>query len=113
MAIKAHYIVRHGEPLCLSLLAVEGDISNVVSVEAVLKAAGPNGSVPASTVPPVATFEVTPADAPDVGWDLSLGSAEVANLKPGYYVTNASLELTEGGPIKSDHVVIQVRRSVT
>jgi hypothetical protein len=113
MAIKPDFIVRHGEPLCLSLLAIDGDIATVDSVTAVLKSAGPNGSIPPTTSPILATFEISDAEAPDVGWDLALSSEIVSSLSPGYYVTNAQLNLTSGGPIKSDHVIIQVRRTVT
>ncbi len=111
--MRADYIVYQGEPLVLSLLAVEGYIDNVVSVEALLKAAGPNGSVPSKTAPVIATFETSETEAPDVGWDFILSETITDTLKPGFYMTNAQLNLDSGGPVKTDHVTIEIRGSVS
>lgn len=111
--MKADYIIRQGEELSLSLIATEGDISNVTSVQAVLKAAGPNGTVPPITAPTLATFLVEPVSLPDIGWKLVVSGVTTATLKPGYYVTNAKLNLATGGPLKTDEVLIEIRASVT
>lgn len=111
--MKAHYIIRQGEPLVLQLLAVEGEVEDVTEVNAVLKSAGPNGSVPPISAPVVATFEVQPVPAPDVGWELILDEEDTVALKPGFYITNARLDLTSGGPLKTEHVIIEIRGSVT
>lgn len=111
--MKADFIIRQGEPLTLSLLAIDGDISNIASVDAVLKAAGTNGSVPPSTAPVIATFTVSDANAPDLGWNLVIDGDDTVDIKPGFYITNAKLNLTSGGPVKTDHVLIEVRGSVT
>jgi hypothetical protein len=111
--MKADYIIRVGEPLKLSLLIAEGDITDVSSVQAVLKLAGPNMSVPPMSTPAVATFEVTEAELPDNGWNLYIDELITVNLKPGIYVTNARLNLVDGDPLKTDPVFIDIKPSVT
>lgn len=111
--MKADYIIRAGEPLSLSLLVLEGDVSNVTSVEAVLKAASANGTVPPLSSPILATFTVSPTSSPDVGWNLIIPNTVTATLKPGFYITNAKLNLTSGGPLKTDAVLIEIKGSVT
>ena len=110
---KADFIYRQGEPIAISLLVVDGDISGVDDVEAVLKKTGPNGSVPPSTAPNVAVFTVQDAELPDVGWDLTLTEAETYLLPPGQYITNARINLLAGGPVKTGTVIIEIRGSVT
>ncbi len=111
--MKADYIIKQGEELDLSLIVSEGDISTVTTVTAVLKLAGPNGSVPSSTAPAVATFDVSDVAAPEIGWNLLIDSTTTATLKPGFYITNARINLTSGGPLKTDTVLIEIRPSVT
>lgn len=111
--MKADYVIQQGEELSLSLIAIEGDISDVVEASAVLKHAGPNGSAPGVSAPIVATFNVSDAEAPDLGWQFNLAEADTEVLKPGFYVTNAKLELVSGGPLKTDHLLIEVKASVT
>lgn len=112
--MKANYIIQVGEPLALSLLAIEGSISNVTSVVASLKLAGPNGSIPPLSQASVATFTVTSAQAPDLGWSLYISDSVTATLKPGFYITNAKLNLAGGaGPIKTDSILIEIKGSVT
>lgn len=108
--MKADYIIRQGEELALSLMVLEGDVSPITTVSAVLKSAGPNGSVPSITTPSVATFEV---DDIDGGWSFIIDGGATALLKPGFYITNAKLDLLAGGPLKTDPVLIEIRPSVT
>lgn len=110
--MKANYIIRVGETLTLSLLLIEGDIDLVSGVSAVLKPAGPNGSIPATTTPAVATFQVSPVDLPDIGWDLYLSDEVTALIKPGLYITNAKLDMINGEVLKTDAVLIDIRGSV-
>lgn len=111
--MKADYVIRQGEQLSLSLIAT-GDVSMVDSVEAHLKKAGPNGSVPPNSAPVEAVFIVQPtADADAIGWDLFLDEADTSNLAPGFYVTNAKLNLSSGGPLKTDVISIEVQASPT
>lgn len=111
--MKADYIIRQGETLTLSLLVIEGDETSIESVSAVLKAAGPNGSVPPTSSPVIETFNVQPTEAPDIGWDFYLTDEETALIKPGFYVTNARLNMTGGDVLKTDAVLIEVKGSVT
>ena len=111
--MKDDYIIRVGEPLKLSLIIAEGDITEVESVEAVLKIAGPNLSVPPLTHPAVATFEITEASSPYNGWDLYIDETITADFKPGFYVTNARLNMVGGDPLKTDPVFINIKPSVT
>lgn len=111
--MKANYIIRAGEPLHLLLLVNEGNVTDVTSVTAVLKKAGPNLSVPPVSSPAVATFTVSNADLPDIGWSFYLNEQATLSLAPGYYITNARLNLTSGGPLKTDPITIEVRGTVT
>ena len=111
--MRADYVIRQGEDLSLSLIAIEGDIGGITDASAVLKQAGPNGSVPPLSSPPIAVFNVADVEPPELGWTFTLDSEVTADLKPGYYVTNAKLTLAEGGPLKTDAVLIEVRLSVT
>lgn len=110
--MKAHYIIKQGEDLSLSLIATEGDVSSITSVSAVLKPAGPNGSVPPADIPSVATFTVSSVDSPEVGWNLVVEDTVTALLKPGFYITDAKLVYSTGA-IKTDPVLIEIRGSVT
>lgn len=111
--MKANYIIRAGEPLSLDLLVQEGDINDITMVSAVLKKAGPNLSVPPVNSPTLATFEVTDLAAPDLGWNFYLDDNITVALAPGYYITNARLDLVSGGPLKTDPVTIEIRGTVT
>lgn len=111
--MKADYIIRVGETLILSLLVMEGDETIIDGVSAVLKAAGPNGSVPPASAPVVETFTVTPIPAPDIGWQFTLTDEETSLLKPGFYVTNAKLDMVGGDVRKTDPVLIEIKGSVS
>ena len=105
--------IYQGEPLDITLLVIEGAAESVATVEAVLKKAGPNKSVPYSDAEPVFTFTSAAADAPDVGWKFSLTAVQTETLAPGYYITNAKLNLVTGGPIKSEPILVKVKPSVS
>ena len=111
--MKADFIIRAGEPLSLSLLLVDGDLSAVQSLSAVLKAAGVNQTVPPVSAPVVASFQVNVAPSPNVGWTFYLDSETTQALKPGFYVTNAKINLSSGGPLKTDTIFIEVKGTVT
>lgn len=111
--MKADYIIRSGEPLSLNLILQEGSIADVTDVTAVLKKAGPNLSVPPVSAPILAVFTVTDLTGADQGWNFYLTDSQTLNLAPGFYITNARLELSAGGPLKTDPVTIEIRGTVT
>ena len=110
--MKADYIIRAGESLMLSLLLVEGD-EIITEVTAVLKKAGPNGTVPPLSAPSVVAFTVTDTTPPDIGWDLSLTDEQTAIIPPGMYITNAKLDIEDGSVYKTEPILIEVRGSVS
>jgi hypothetical protein len=111
--MKVNYIIRAGEPLSLDLLVQEGDVNEITGVTAILKKAGPNLSVPPVNSPALASFEVTELASPDLGWNFYLDDSVTLTLAPGYYITNARLDLISGGPLKTDPVTIEIRGTVT
>jgi hypothetical protein len=111
--MKADYIIRAGEPLSLNLMVLEGDIDEVVSASAVLKKAGTNMSVPPVSAPVIATFAVSSVEAPDMGWNFYIEDEITLGLAPGFYITNAKLNLVSGGPLKTDPITIEIRGTVT
>jgi hypothetical protein len=108
--MKANYLIKVGETLRLQLNRVEGDLTIVDTIAAKLKRAGPNGSIPASTAPTIAMFTVINTAE---GWDLLLEDEQTTLLEPGIYVADAKLNLVDGGVMKTDSVLIDVRPSVT
>lgn len=110
--MKANYVIRRGETLSLSLLVIEGDSSVVNTISAVLKKAGPNGTIPSNTAPVEAIFEISPVDLPDIGWRLLIQDEITDTLVPGFYITNAKLNLTDGSVLKTEPILIEVKGSV-
>ncbi len=111
--MKANYIIRQGESLHLYLIAKEGYIDGVDEVTTRLKKAGPNGTVPSQSEPVIATFTTSTVDLPDIGWCFTLEDEETQIIKPGFYIANAKLELTNGRVVKTEHVLIEVKGSVS
>lgn len=106
-----NFTIRTGETLKLELNLVEGDISIVAGATCKLKKAGPNGSVPPASKPVIATF--TTVNKLGVGWDFVLEDAETAALEPGPYIADAKLDLIDGGTLKTEPVLIEIKPSVT
>jgi hypothetical protein len=111
--MKADYIIRQGESLNLSLLVIEGDDSIIDNISAKLKKAGPNGSVPPLIAPDVASFVITLIDPPDIGWSLLLDDEATSLIDPGFYITNAKLDMIDGSVMKTEPVLIEIKGSVS
>lgn len=114
--MKTDYVIRTGATLVLSLDVMEGDPSVISSVSAVLKPAGPNGTVPSPAVLPIAAFGVTSRVASGeipAGWDLRIGDNLTAQIKPGFYITDAKITYTSGDTQKTEPVLIEIKSGVS
>lgn len=107
---SSNYKVKNGETLTLRLVATEGTITDVVTIECKLKLAGPRGTIPPTTTPVLATFDTISITN---GWDFVLNSTATAALIPGFYVADATITLTGGEVDKTDSVLIEVMPSVS
>lgn len=108
--MAADYIIRQGETLTLSLIAVEGDTSTVISASAKIKKAGPNQSIPPATEPVAGVFSVNTVTN---GWEFTLTDEQTAFIATGIYAVDASLALVGGDVKKTNPVFVDIKRSVT